>query len=298
MINKLTLIALLLITLNACTKDEQPDTTTTVRPITDNSSPFISKIFEYLPAPGQFINEDGLGTLAGAQALIGNKDNLVSLGGYGGYIVFGFDHSILNSAGYDIAIYGNAIGGINEWSEPGIVMVSQDKNGNGLPDDDWYELAGSQYDSSSTLKNYSITYYNPKAKADVPWKDNQGNTGAVLNNASHDHPYYPAFAANQDSITFKGTLLRNTFRLAEGSGIYINPGFAWGYSDNYSAQDNYPDNHYNSFDISQAVDASGQKVSLAAVDFVKVYTGQNSPGNTLLGEISTDVGAAADLHMN
>jgi hypothetical protein len=286
---KIILSAFLLLLLNACKKDDQPSTETANR--------YISKVFDYQPAPGQFINEDGIGSLAGAQLLVGNKDNLVSLGGYGGYIVFGFDHSIANGEGYDMAIYGNPAGGSFEWSEPGIVLVSQDKNGNGVPDDNWYELAGSQYDSSSTIKNYSITYYNPRATASVPWKDNLGNTGAVLINAAHNHSYYPAFAANQDSVTFTGTLLRSTFGLQEGSGISINSGFAWGYSDNYSLTDNYPDNHYNSFDISQAVDAAGNKVNLTGINFVKVYTGQNNPGNNTMGEVSTEVGGAADLHI-
>lgn len=286
MINKLISVALLLVTLNACKKDEQPA-----------GSRCISQVFEYQPAPGQYINEDDIGTMAAAKALIGNKDHLVSLGGYGGYIVFGFDHAVANSDGYDLAVYGNAIGGINEWSEPGIVMVSQDKNGNGLPDDAWYELAGSQYDSTGTLKNYSITYYNPKTATDVPWKDNQGNTGAVSYVPAHNHSIYPAFAANQDSVTFKGTLLRSTYELPSGSGIYINRSFAWGYSDNYSVKDNYPDNAYNSFDISQAVDAAGAKVSLSSINFVKIYTGQNHPGNAFLGEVSTEISGAADLHI-
>lgn len=281
--------ALVLLLMNACSKDDKPSTATGNR--------YISKVYDYKPAPGQFINEDGLGSPAGAQKLAGNKDNLVSLGGYGGYIVFGFDHAIINSEGYDIAIYGNPPGGTFEWSEPGIVLVSQDKNGNGLPDDAWYELAGSQYDSSSTIRNYSITYYNPKATADVAWKDNQGNKGSVLVNAAHHHSYYPAFAPNQDSITFTGSLLRSTFGLQAGSGISINAGFAWGYSDNYSTKDNYPDNYYNSFDISWAVDATGNKATLATIDFVKVYTGQNSPGNSTMGEVSTEIGGAADLHI-
>ena len=283
---KLLFIVMFLLTLNACKKEDK-----------ETGSRFISKVFEYLPAPGQFVNEDGIGTMAAAQALVGNTDNLVSLGAYGGYIVFGFDHSVANSEGYDIAVYGNAVGGMNEWSEPGIVMVSQDKNRNGLPDDEWYELAGSQYTNGNSIKTYSITYYNPKAAADVPWKDNQGNTGAVFFNSSHNHPGYPSFAANQDSITFQGTLLQSTFGLPTGGSIYINKGYPWGYSDNYSTTDSYPDNFYNSFDISWAVDGTGGKVNLAAVNFVKVYTAQNHPGNAALGEISTELRGAADLHI-
>ncbi|SEW04865.1 hypothetical protein SAMN05428988_1572 [Chitinophaga sp. YR573] len=291
MINKIIILAaLILLTAYSCKKDEHT--------VIVSGNRYISKVFDYLPAPGQFINEDSAGTKAGAQQLVGNTDHLVSLGGYGGYIVFGFDHSIVNSEGYDIAIYGNAFNtGVYEWSEPGIVMVSRDTNGNGLPDDTWYELAGSNYDSTSTIKKYSITYYNPKATVDVPWKDNQGHTGVVLNNISHNHPYYPSFAANQDSITFTGTLLPNTYGLKEGTGIYQNLAFSWGYSDSWSVKDDYPDNYYNSFDITWAVDENGNKVTLTAIDFVKVYTGQNNPGNSMLGEISTEVRGAADLHI-
>jgi len=291
MMNKIIILAaLILFTAYSCKKDEHIAAV--------SGSRYISKVFDYVPAPGQFINEDSAGTMAGARQLAGNKDHVVSLGAYGGYIVFGFDHSIVNSTGYDIAIYGNAINtGVYEWSEPGIVLVSRDTNGNGLPDDTWYELAGSIYDSTAIIKKYSITYYNPKAIADVPWKDNQGHTGAVLSNISHNHPYYPSFAANQDSITFTGTLLPNTYSLKEGTGIYQNLAFSWGYSDSWSLKDDYPDNYYNSFDISQAVDENGNKVTLPAIDFVKVYTGQNNPGNSMLGEISTEVRGAADLHI-
>ena len=60
------------------------------------------KVFEYTPAPGQFINDlvtsgfDGTQTSAvKAVAYAQNRLNnnlYVSLGGFGGYIVVGFDH--------------------------------------------------------------------------------------------------------------------------------------------------------------------------------------------------------------
>ena len=72
---------------------------------------------------------------------------MVSLGGWGGYITFGFDHPVENKDGYDLQILGNAfyMSGSTEYgsSEPGIVLVSRDENGNGLPDDKWFELKGS-----------------------------------------------------------------------------------------------------------------------------------------------------------
>lgn len=53
-----------------------------------------------------------------------NTTNYVSLGSFGGYIVVGFDHSVLNKEGeYDFAIQGNSFETSNE---PGIVWVMQD----------------------------------------------------------------------------------------------------------------------------------------------------------------------------
>ncbi|MBQ7698276.1 MAG: cell surface protein, partial [Paludibacteraceae bacterium] len=122
-------------------------------------TPYLTRVFEYRPAPGQFINtiptwEAGDTAEDMAQkaqdALADNEGGMVSLGSWGGYIVFGFDHEIINVPGaYDLKILGNAtyamsnpndttaLGGS---SEPGVVMVSRDDNGNGLPDDKWYEL--------------------------------------------------------------------------------------------------------------------------------------------------------------
>ena len=57
----------------------------------------------------------------------------------------GFDHSIANGEGADIVVKGNMHEGS---SEAGIVWVSQDTNGNGQPDDEWYELRGSEYDAA------------------------------------------------------------------------------------------------------------------------------------------------------
>lgn len=88
------------------------------------------------------------------------RNTYVSLGGFGGYIVVGFDHSIDASGGYDLAIVGNSFEGS---SEPGIVWVMQDENGDGLPNDTWYELKGSETGKAETLQDYAVTYYRPRA---------------------------------------------------------------------------------------------------------------------------------------
>lgn len=95
------------------------------------------------------------------------KDKLhVSLGSFGGYIIVGFDHSIPNSGNqYDFCVQGNAFDGS---SEPGIVWVMQDINGNGLPDDEWYELKGSEAGKEETIQNFEVTYYRPEGKNGCP----------------------------------------------------------------------------------------------------------------------------------
>lgn len=245
-------------------------------------SKFISKVFEYKPAPGQFINTS-IGDSAAAQKLIGSTDNVLTLGAWGGYVTFGFDHEVSK-----FAIYSNTI---EELSEPGVVMVSHDENGNGLPDDNWYTIRGDQYDNA--VKNYRITYYNPHAYADVKWKDNQGDSGTVAINAFHTQAYYPAFITAQDTVSFTGIRLPAT--LKDNAGYYVNGGFTYGYADNWTSD--YATNGYNNFDLTNVVDNNGNKITLSSIKFVRVYTGQNSKGNATIGEISTEIRGAIDLDM-
>jgi hypothetical protein len=83
----------------------------------------------------------------------------------------------------DFAIWGNAYVGN---SEPGIVMVSVDVNGNGLPDDEWYELSGSADTDSigKVVYDYQVTYTKTPMQ-DVPWQDNKGKSGVVARNDFH-----------------------------------------------------------------------------------------------------------------
>ena len=155
---------------------------------------YISEVLEYKPAPGQFINSSPWGIPNSANSLIGGVTGSMSLGAFGGYVIFKFANPVENHPdnpfGVDFTIFGNPL---DEWSEQGIVSVMKDENENGLPDDTWYELAGSEYFFSSTIKNYEVNYTNPNqaSAADVPWTDNQGDSGAVLANGFHTQPYYP-----------------------------------------------------------------------------------------------------------
>ena len=287
-------------------------------------SPYISKVYEYCPAPGQFINtlpfidsiDDETSVLLKVnKSLVGKETELVCLGSYGGYVTFGFDHSVCNVRhSYDFRIWGNAFASPSEKNgrlggscEPGIVMVSVDKNENGLPDDEWYELAGSEYYKSSTIHNYQITYYRPlshnvsthisniSAITDsfyILWKDNMGNNGFLSQVSYHRQDYYPLWITN-DSITLSGTLLPQNAVDESGNGTsYMLYAYDWGYVDNAPNDSAI----LNSFDISWAVDLQGKPVNLPCIDFIRIYTGVNQQCGWI-GETSTEVSKAEDLHV-
>lgn len=277
--------------------------------IAADNSPYIYKVYQFLPAPGQFVNvypeyEDGDDTddiiAKVEEQLCGDqKPGLISLGGYGGYVVFGFDHSVVNVSGdYDFKIYGNAFSGS---SEPGIVEVSVDENGNGLPDDTWYELAGSEYSNSNTILGYQIVYTRPDEDKEmdpdpdyayvndrtyVPWSDNQGNTGYVMRNIYHSQSYWPQWL-DDTSLEFSGSRLPDNYTL-NGS-IYTLAAYDWGYVDNQ------PNSTDEGFNIDWAVDSLGNTVALSSIDFIKVYTALNQYCGWI-GETSTEVCGAEDLH--
>lgn len=289
------------------------------------NSPYVKRVFEYRPAPGQFVNElpeyeqgDTPATMAAKaeDALKDNNQVMITLGGYGGYVVVGFDHSIVNVPNQsDFQVLGNAF-----WSntnpnpnvskragnaEPGIVVVSVDENKNGLPDDTWYELAGSEYTKPETIKNYQITYYKPdenKIKTPdnsysflndttyVRWTTNGYGSGYVYRNTFHAQPYYPRWIST-DEIHFTGTKLANNYVDESGTGSYfVQYSYPWGYADNAPNSD-----EMSKMNIEWAVNADGNPVHLPAVDFIKIYTGVNQYCGWL-GETSTEILGVTDLH--
>lgn len=159
------------------------------------------------------------------------SNNWVSLGGWGGRIVAAFAEPVPNTGGYDLYVKGNQF---DTSSEPGIVWVSQDANGDGAPNDTWYELRGSEYDNAETIRGYKITYTRPaEADAPVAWSDNTGGSGTIDRVKEHTQAYYPEWLGEQ--FTFEGTRLPDNIGKA-GEKWTMEP-FAWGYADNYSASD-------------------------------------------------------------
>ncbi len=309
---------------------------------------YITRVFDYRPAPGQFVNtlpeynagEPRDSVLARCLRDIGpdievlidydDDDNpfvvdsivkpvsaaFITLGSYGGYVTFGFDHPLVNVPGeYDLQIFGNAFGSdsvavAGGSSEPGIVMVGVDSDGDGVPGDgdQWYELAGSEHSHAKTQKGFEITYYRPDDDVDTPhvrWTCNSVDSlqeGYVHINSFHTQPYWPQWV-DGDKMTFMGTKLRCNAHDVNGNGSYfLQYFFDWGYVDNRTDYDWLGDydqavrNKMNlGFDLDWAVDATGKSVHLTHVDFIKVYSGLLQECGWL-GETSTEVKGAIDLH--
>lgn len=265
------------------------------------SSALWSEVYEYTPAPGQFINESksgykGVSTVQQACDYADQRmrnERYVSLGTFGGYIIVGFDHSIENRGaykGYDFSIKGNQFEGS---SEPGIVWVMQDNNGNGLPDDEWYELAGSQ---TNVTRSYAVTYYRPMApQTGVQWTDNAGGSGTVeYQPLFHIQDFYYPVWVEQDVYTLYGTRLEPNVYINPDNNQWVMGSYGTGYVDNFGDdmlsddgnQEAGPAKTY--FKIDNAVYPDGRSVKLDFIDFIKVQCGVLAQAG-ILGEVSTEV---------
>ena len=284
-------IVLSVVSFAACSNETEPD----IKYING-----ITRVFEYFPAPGQFVNvlpeataEDTPETMRQKAEAALTDGLVITLGGFGGYVIFGFDHTIVNREGNDFVVLGNAI---PTWAEPGVIMVSYDANGNGLPDDEWYEIAGSEYHRATTIKDYEITYYKPDSEPDNPnepnyirWTDNHGQTGFLSKNSNHIQTYYPLWIG--DSYTLKGAYMKeNLSEPSANHNAWISSSVGWGYADNLPNNDPRAE-----IDIDWAVDKNGNPVKLKGIDFVRVHTGNRAEGGWL-GEISTEVSGFVDLN--
>jgi hypothetical protein len=222
------------------------------RPVEETSKATAEKLFTVL-APGQFGSEGGrLGRYHGA-------------GGFGGYGVFRFDHSIPRNGvnGKEFKVGGNT----GVWTEPGAIWVSMDENNNGEPDDTWYECKGSHTFVSSTIRRYAVTF-----RDDYTWIDNLGGGG-----------FYPQIQAfrpwDHPEVTLTGT------RLDKG---LVGMAGVWGYADVYDDE---------RVSISNAVQVDGTDANLPFIDFVKFVTAIHH-ADGMFGERSPEAGTPTDVSMN
>lgn len=290
-----------------------------------NATPYITKVLEYRPAPGQFVNTmpqykegDTQATMneKALNAIGNNTKGMITLGGYGGYVTVGFDHTIRNAKdANDFLVLGNAFK--NSSSEPGIIQVAYDVNQNGQPDEEeWFEIAGSAHHAPKlepwyerakqagniveTYLDYSITYKKPAKEPTtneekenyIFWEDNKGHKGYKVMNQFNPQPYYPQWI-EEEQLVFTGTCLpqNGINQGTEQAPHFVLPSFTYGYADNYPN-----DAAEAAIDIDWAVDKNGNPANLPGVDFIKIYTGVNQE-NGWLGENSTEVCGVTDLNL-
>ena len=245
------------------------------------------QVESYLPAPGQFVNlssyQDPERTLSGSA--------LITLGAFGGNVVYRFDTPIQNDPnnpyGIDFIVMGNAFTNQDGTTaagaaEPAAVMVSEDG-------ETWYELAGSEYYSPTTRHAVTVTYQNGDptftGTTDTDWIDSDGESGTLPANEYHDQPYYPNptyYDAYQTGVGKNGSY---TAESVSFTGTKIQSGFyPFGYADSHAKADlvsavavnPYTEDHasiYNGdgFDLAWAVDEDGAPIQLDEITYIKIY---------------------------
>jgi len=261
----------------------------------ENTS-YISDVFDYVYAPGQHAK---LAKATDAANFIGEPSNdkgWLYLGGFGGYVVAGFNHNVLNADGNDFEVY--ALQGASP--EPAVVYVMSDTNGDGKPNETWYELKGNQFENSR--RNYWVRYYKAVSdSANITWKDKDGNSGELICGFGADNSaawWWTATTA--DSITFTGTRLPDAYNnnSVDGATFWTVPidRFTWGYAENVFGTDFDTTVGANKLDISNAVDAEGNAVSLTNIRFIKVQSAVFQQAGWT-NEVSSEVRGAKDLRM-
>ena len=262
-------------------------------------------VLDYSPAPGQFVNvipeyEEGdtrESMNAKATEYLNNGD-MISLGAWGGSVTIKLSNSLPNVENdVDFRVVGNTVYA-NDASnairigspEPGIVLVMSDDNGNGVPDEEWYELRGNQ--THNTITNYQVTYHAPTSTATdakyIAWTAANGDAGYLNRTPEHQQDYFPMWLDKTETMTFSGSRLPDNGAFNSATGKF-----------DLSCYDGYADSHPNNvvascLDIDNAIDANGNNVKLASIDFIKIYTGVLQ-ANGPLGECSTEVAAIEQI---
>jgi hypothetical protein len=207
-----------------------------------------------------------------------------SLGSAGGYEVW----TVTHQPSYSVS--GNAFAG---WHEAGIVWVQEDRNGNGLPDEMWYELRGCDDDDpaqkNKITRRYAVTYVKGPGHGTVNeydqlirsvyWADSKGRAGRIPGGFPDTY-----WGVSGDRVTYTLTLLRDDGRIANGDDyggiLFTANGYVDAIGENYYVKD--------------AMRADGTNITLSAVKFIKVQTAIFRYGG-VFGDVSTEIHSAEFL---
>jgi len=257
-------------------------------------SPFATRVIDYSPADGQFVNDPrysdphrALGAPIGGGTLSPDNTKLVTLGGFGGSITLGFDRTIWDHSfhpmGLDFIVFGNASWVANlpsiRWAEAAIVEISRDVNHNGIPDDPWYVIPGSHLTDPKRQRRdgYFILPDDPYAMSPIFnintdgseafWGYGDMNSVLILGDLDGDNIVDNPLLRPEEFYTMPDDPRR------EG----VTPGSGGG----------------DAFDIAWAVDeVTGQPAHLGGFDFIRITTAVDAQ-NGQFGEVSAEIGGVA-----
>lgn len=258
------------------------------------ASPFATRVLDYSPADGQFVNDPryndprrALGPPVGGGTLSPDNSKLVTLGGFGGSITLGFDRTIwdhpFNPVGLDFIVFGNASWLANlpsiRWAEAAIVEISRDVNGNGVPDDPWYVIPGSHLADPKTQRRSGHFILPDEPFATPPifntrtdgreafWGYADMNPVLLLGDLDGDNIVDDPLIAPEEFYTVPDDPRREGVTVGSGGG--------------------------DAFDIAWAVHPlTGEPANLRGFDFIRITTAVDA-FNGQFGEVSAEIGGVA-----
>ncbi len=226
------------------------------------------------PVPGFEYPARSLGPPVGGNTAMPNNASITSIGTAGSYIVLGFDTPVTddpgNPLGLDFIVFGNAfyVGGnpLRRFAEPGLIEISADANGNGIPDDPWYVLPGSRQIGQSALPA-GIPQPAPPLAGNIV-NPNSTDSSSANDNEEYDWGYSDCTPAQQP-------YLDNYVRPDDPRHVGLSPRSGGG----------------DAFDIRWALDAPP---GFDHFDFLRVWSFVNGGGGEI-GPVSTEVDAVSDI---
>ena len=258
------------------------------------SSSFASRVIDYFPGEGQFVNDPNfnnpakaLGAPVGGGTANPDETKLVTLGGFGGSITLGFDYTVRNDAnnpfGIDCIVFGNAffVGGNPDirFAEAAIIEISRDVNENGIADDPWYLIPGSDLpDPVNQMRNgYFVLPDIPYASPPL-FNENTDGTESFWGYGDMT-PVLLLGDLDGDNVIDNPFIKPNMFYTMPDDPwtVGITPGSGGG----------------DGFDIAWAVDpVTNLPAGLGGFDFIRITTGADGSAGQF-GEVSTEIGGVA-----
>ena len=292
-------------------------------------APFATRVIDYSPAPGQWVNDPDFNdpTAALGRPHAGgfarpDHSSLVSLGGFGGSVTLAFDHTVLddplNRFGMDAIVFSNAfwVGGNpnRHWAECATIEISLDVNENGLADDPWYLIPGShivepvaQFAVVTWDDDVDDATYPPDSAAWIP-----PDYAGTWTTQAYELPYdlfgsqvvvvNPSGDPDREGIfgyaEYSPTLVLGDL---DGDNVSENPDIA---PEDFHTVPDDPltvgiapgSGGGDAFDIAWAIDPStGKPADLPGFDFIRLTTAVNAvDAGSEMGEKSAEIDAVAD----